>query len=64
MAVTAVELREFAVQCMRWSEETSDPGQRDLIVRVAKGWMNTASKLDRCDDGGRTPLLDLRRKLD
>jgi hypothetical protein len=43
MTVSAIEMRDFAVQCMRWSEEARDAAERDLILRVAKSWMNTAS---------------------
>jgi hypothetical protein len=64
MTVSAIEMRDFAVQCMRWSEEASDAAQRDLIVRVARSWMNTASTLDRRLAEGRSLIADLRRKLD
>jgi len=64
MTVSAVEMRDFAVQCLRWSEDTKDAGQRDLIVRMAKGWMNTASTLDRRIEEGMRLVGDLRRKLD
>ena len=64
MTVSAVEIRDFAVQCLRWSADTKDAGQRDLIVRMAKGWMNTASTLDRRIDEGRSLVADLRHKLD
>jgi hypothetical protein len=64
VALGTLELREFAVQCLRWSAETNDPGQRDLIARVAKDWINTASTLDRRLDDGFILVGDLRRKLD
>jgi hypothetical protein len=64
MTVSAVEMRDFAVQCLRWSEDTKDAGQRDLIVRMAKGWMNTASALDHRLHEGMRPCGDLKRKLD
>jgi hypothetical protein len=62
--ISTSELREFAVQCLRWSAQTGDPSQRDLIARVAKNWMNTASTLDRRLDDGFILVGDLRRKLD
>ena len=64
MTITTVDMREFAHQCLRWSEEASDPGQRDLIARVADSWINTASLLDRRLDDGMILVGDLRRKLD
>jgi len=64
VTITTVDMREFAHQCLRWSEEASDPGQRDLIARVADSWINTASLLDRRLDDGMILVGDLRRKLD
>ena len=58
------DMREFAQQCLRWSAATDDPGQRDLIARVGRDWMNTASTLDRRLDDGFILVGDLRRKLD
>ena len=64
MSISTVEMREFAQQCLRWSEATSDAGQRDLIARVADSWINTASLLDRRVGEGMILIGDLRRKLD
>jgi len=64
VTITTVDMREFAHQCLRWSEEASDPGQRDMIARVAESWINTASLLDRRLDDGMILVGDLRRKLD
>ena len=64
MTVSPLEMREFATQCLRWSEEAPDLSQRDLIARVAQGWMNTATALDRRVDEGMILVGDLRRKLD
>jgi hypothetical protein len=61
MAVTSQEMRVFALDCLRWSEETGDAGQRDLMVRVARSWINTASLIERRDELSRA---DLRSKLD
>ena len=64
MSISTVELRDFAQQCLRWSEETGDPGQRDLIARVADSWINIATVLDRRLDEGFILAGDLRQKLD
>jgi hypothetical protein len=64
VSITSVEMRDFAQQCLLWSEETSDPGQRDLIARVADSWINIASLLDRRLDEGFILAGDLRCKLD
>jgi len=64
VALGTTDMREFARQCLRWSVETDDPGQRDLIARVAQDWINTASTLDRRMEDGFILVGDLRRKLD
>jgi hypothetical protein len=64
VALGTTEMREFAQQCLQWSMETSDPGQRDLIARVAQSWINTASVLDERLNDGFILVGDLRRKLD
>jgi hypothetical protein len=35
-AVTSQEMRQFAAECMRWSDETDNASHRELIIRVAK----------------------------
>ena len=64
MSITTVEMREFAHQCLLWSEDMSDAGQRNLVVRVAQSWINIASSLDHHVDEGMDLVGDLRRKLD
>ena len=64
MGITTAEMREFAHQCLLWSEDVSDAGQRNLIARVAQSWINIASTLDIRVDEGFTLIGDLRRKLD
>lgn len=62
--VTPVEMRLFALDCLRWSDETHDASQRDLMHQIAHTWMNTASRIERhVDNGGELALPDLRSKL-
>jgi len=59
------EIRSFALECLRWSDEANNASQRDLMLRIAKGWLNTASALEhRMIDGGQLACPDLRSKLD
>ena len=64
MAVTPQDMRLFALQCLRWSDEADNESQRDLMVQVAKTWMNIASGIERRVDGGADVIPDLRTKLD
>jgi hypothetical protein len=62
--VTPQEIRLFALDCLRWSDEADNSGHRDLMLRVAKAWMIIASSIERhIGDGGEVALPDLRSKL-
>jgi hypothetical protein len=63
--VTPEEMRVFALECLRWSDEARDPSNRDLMVRLAKHWMQTASAIEhRLSNGEELACADLRNKLD
>jgi hypothetical protein len=62
--VTALDMRLFALDCLRWSDETHNASQRDLMLQVAKTWVATASSIERHsgNDAGLAPP-DVRNKL-
>ena len=62
--VTPEEMRLFALDCLRWSDETDNASHRNLMIQVAKTWMTTASTLERHVDNGDELWPDLRTKLD
>ena len=63
--VTPEEMRLFALDCLRWAELTDNASHRDLMLSVAKTWMNTASTIERrAGDGNKFASADLRNKLD
>ena len=63
--VTPEEMRLFALECLRWSDQTDNASHRDLMIRVAKSWMNTATAIERrLSTGAELALPDLRSKLD
>jgi hypothetical protein len=63
--VTPDEMRLFALDCLRWAELTDNASQRELMLSVAKNWMNTASAIERrLADGATLVSADLRNKLD
>ena len=62
--VTPVEMRLFALDCLRWSDETHNASQRDLMQQIAHTWLSTAAKIERhVSNGGELALPDLRSKL-
>src|SRR5262245_15681812 len=65
VAVTPEQMRLFALECLRWSEEAENASQRDLMIRIARTWMNTAAGIERRQAYGEEAALpDLRTKLD
>ena len=57
-------MRLFALDCLRWAEETHNASHRDLMLQIAKSWMTTASSIERhVSNGGELALPDLRNKL-
>ena len=64
MVVTPQEMRLFASDCIRWSDETANASHRDLMKQIAQTWTNTASSIERhISNGGELTLPDLRSKL-
>ena len=62
--VTTLEMRDFAADCLRWSGETKNASQRELMKQIAKSWTNTAATIERhIRNGGKKALPDLRTKL-
>ena len=63
--VTPDEMRVFALDCLRWAELTDNASHRDLMISVARTWMNTASSIEhQVASGGKLVSADLRSKLD
>ena len=58
--VTPQEMRLFARDCLRWSEETANASHRNLMLGIAETWMKTASSIER---HGGLALSDLQSKL-
>ena len=62
--VTALDLRLFALDCLRWSEETRNASHRELMLQVAHTWIATASSIERhVGSHAESALPDLRSKL-
>ncbi len=62
--ITTQDMRVFSLECLKWADETSNPNDRALMLRVAHLWMSRASAIDREVFDGEETVLDLRTKLD
>jgi hypothetical protein len=63
--VTSQEMRLFALECLRWSDESDNASHRDLMIQIARTWMNTASSIERAVRAGHDLAnADLRSQLD
>jgi hypothetical protein len=63
--VTPQEMRQFAAECLRWSEQTDNASQRDLMVRIARRWVLAAKAVEnRMAAFDQLAAIDLRKKLD
>jgi hypothetical protein len=47
MAASPKEFREFAHDCLRWADETKSERHRQVLLDMAKTWMQAASQLER-----------------
>jgi hypothetical protein len=67
LMTTPTEYRDFALECLKWAEETSSASQRKAFVDLARLWMEAAFRLDQ--GGGAAPdqfehFREARAKLD
>jgi hypothetical protein len=56
--VTAQEMRTFALECLRWADETDDASQREIMIELA------ANQIELHVATGAQLVRDLRAKLD
>jgi len=47
MAASPKEFREFADECLRWADETRSERHRQVLLDMAKTWMQAALQLER-----------------
>jgi hypothetical protein len=47
MAASPKEFREFAEECLRWADETKSERHRQVLLDMAKTWMQAALQLER-----------------
>ena len=64
---TTTDYRDFAGDCLRWTEQTKNASERDTLIGIARLWLNVATRLDRqiaLASDGAVILAELRAKLD
>jgi hypothetical protein len=61
---TTQEMRIFSLECLKWAEETKNPSDREIMLRVAQMWIKTAAAIDQQISEGQETDSDLRVKLD
>ena len=64
---TTADYRDFAGDCLRWTEQTKNASERDTLIGIAQRWLNVAARLDRhiaLANDGAVILRELRAKLD
>jgi hypothetical protein len=47
MAASPKEYREFAQDCLRWAAETKSERHRQILLEMAKTWMQAALEVER-----------------
>jgi hypothetical protein len=61
MPASPKEFREFAQECLRWADETKSERHRQVLLDMAKTWMQAALQLERSlaliDDDLRRPRV-------
>jgi hypothetical protein len=61
MAASPKEYREFAQDCLRWAAETQSERHRQILLEMAKTWMQAALEVERSlglTDDLRCPPID------
>ena len=62
--VTPREMKVFALDCRRWSEDAQNASDREIIMQVSKMWLDTAVHIERrIALGDELASPDLRGKL-
>jgi hypothetical protein len=62
--VTTKSMRQFSLDCLHWADQAPNPSDRQMIVSVARTWLQTAAAIDRSVAAGHGEALpDLKRKL-
>ena len=56
MAASPKDFREFAQECLRWAGETKSDRHRQVLLEMARTWIQAALELEGSVTGVATPL--------
>jgi hypothetical protein len=59
LMATPDEMRQFAIECLRWAEEADDQSQFDLMLQCARSWVSIASAADPLSERAGTSMHGL-----
>jgi len=62
MAASPKDFREFAQECLRWAGETKSDRHRQVLLEMARTWVQAALELERSVIGAATPLLSSKSR--
>lgn len=61
--ITTQHMKSFSRTCLEWAWHMRNASDRQVVVTVARDWLNVARALDRRVASGGEPADDLRSKL-
>jgi len=56
MAASPTDFREFAQECLRWAGDTKSDRHRQVLLEMARTWIQAAVELERSLIDEATPL--------
>ena len=62
MAATPQEFRDFAQECLRWAGETKSDRHRQVLLEMARTWIQAAVELESGAIGAVSPLRSSRSR--
>ena len=60
MAASSQEFREFAQECLRWAGETKSERHRQVLLEMARTWLEAAVEVEGGLTSEPTPLRNAR----
>jgi hypothetical protein len=62
VAASSQEFREFAQECLRWAGETKSERHREVLLEMARTWLQAAVEIEGALTPEATPLRSARAR--